>query len=227
LVRASLIGPLCLNPEVVVSELRTVVVLDYQNMHLSGYELYRNFDRDRPVHKTLLDPSRFASALLDARNRAQRPGHPTAVLSRVEAFRGCPIIWVDGRRTPVVRLQQENWQRDPRVTVKLRPLRYEPASAGKLKAIEKGIDVLCALALLRLARRDDLDLVILASHDSDLKPALDEAIDLRAAKIETCAWVRSDRGPYFRQLSPTVPRRVWHTRLEYADFKKSFDPTEY
>ncbi|MGL5826751.1 MAG: hypothetical protein ACRCYU_18365 [Nocardioides sp.] len=33
---------------------------------------------------------------------------------------------------------------------------------------------MCALALLRQARRPDVDLVILASLDSDLTPALDE-----------------------------------------------------
>jgi hypothetical protein len=97
----------------------------------------------------------------------------------------------------------------------------------KFRFVEKGIDVLCTLALLRLARANDIDLVILASHDSDLKPALDEAIDLRTAKIETCAWMRPDAGIDFRRLSPTQPRRIWHTRLQYVDFKKSFDPAEY
>ncbi|HEY4420939.1 MAG TPA: hypothetical protein VGN22_15560 [Pseudonocardia sp.] len=55
---------------------------------------------------------------------------------------------------------------------------------------EKGIDVLCALAMVREARSPDVDLGILASHDSDLEPALDEAIALQYAKVETFS--RSD-----------------------------------
>lgn len=50
---------------------------------------------------------------------------------------------------------------------------------------EKGINVLCALALVREASAADVDLVILASHDSDLAPALDEAIRLSSSKVET------------------------------------------
>ena len=211
-----------------MADLRTAIVLDYQNMHLSGFEFYRTVDRERQTHETLLEPSRFANTLLAARNKAQRPGHPKATLTRIEVFRGLPTNLRDSNRSFRVLRQQENWQLDPRVSVKLRPLRYErDPGPAQFRAIEKGIDVLCALALLRLARADDIDLVIVASHDSDLKPALDEAIDLRAAKIETCAWTRPDLGPYFRQMSPTPPRRVWHTRLQYADFKKSFDPTVY
>jgi uncharacterized LabA/DUF88 family protein len=211
-----------------VADLRTAIVLDYQNMHLSGFDLYRKLDFDRKLHDTLLEPTRFANALLAARNKGQQRGRPRAVLSRVEVFRGLPTSLGDPRRSYRVLHQQENWQLDPRVTVTLRPLRNERGPHfSKYRAFEKGIDVLCTLALLRLARADDVDLVILASHDSDLKPALDAAIDLGAAKIETCAWTHPQLSVDYRRLLPTQPRRVWHTRLQYVDFKKSFDPTVY
>ncbi len=84
-----------------------------------------------------------------------------------------------------------------------RPLkyRYERDAAGRPRIgidgkriveskCEKGIDVLCALALVREAQRPDVDLVILASHDSDLEPALDEALVLGSAKIEDIFVVR-------------------------------------
>jgi hypothetical protein len=62
-------------------------VIDYQNVHLTGHGLFTN---DRPRHETLIDPLLFASRLLQARNRAQRPGHPAAVLRRVLVYRGQP-----------------------------------------------------------------------------------------------------------------------------------------
>lgn len=86
-----------------------------------------------------------------------------------------------------------------RVEVQLHPLKYSyelDANGRKVrdhdgtlllkdKPREKGVDVLCALALVREARNPDIGLVILASHDSDLDPALDEAAALGTAKIET------------------------------------------
>lgn len=213
-----------------MAQLRTAVVLDYQNMHLSGYELYRRELPRKRLHENLLDPSRFANELLAARNRAQLPGRDQAVLNRVEVYRGLASSIRDSGRNTLTLRQQHAWQRDPRVTVRLRPLKYQRVrdlTADNLRRIEKGIDVLCALALLRLARDPDIDLVILASHDSDLKPALDDAIDMRTAKIETCAWVSPRSGPSFRRLAPTAPRRVWHTRLQMAEFLNAFDPTDY
>jgi len=46
---------------------------------------------------------------------------------------------------------------------------------------------MCALAVLRHARRQDIDLVILASLDSDLIPALDEVVSI-GQKVETISW---------------------------------------
>ncbi len=212
-----------------MARLRTAVVMDYQNMHMSGYELYRRELPRKRLHENLLDPSRFANELLATRNRAQLPGRDQAVLSRVEVYRGLASSIRDSGRNTLTLRQQHAWQRDPRVTVRLRPLKYARARATDPgpRRIEKGIDVSCALALLRLARDPEIDLVILASHDSDLKPALDDAIDMRTAKIETCAWVSPRSGPSFRRLAPTAPRRAWHTRLQLAEFLNAFDPTDY
>jgi hypothetical protein len=80
---------------------------------------------------------------------------------------------------------------------------------GKL---EKGVDVLCALALIRETRRPDVDLVILASHDTYLEPALAEAVGLGTAKIETFCWWDPAQRNRCRQLR--LPgRSLWNTRL--------------
>lgn len=41
---------------------------------------------------------------------------------------------------------------------------------------------------MRAAQEPDVDVVILASHDSDLEPALEMAVDDGHAKIETAGW---------------------------------------
>ncbi|MGF1661652.1 MAG: hypothetical protein ACFCVG_04150 [Kineosporiaceae bacterium] len=92
---------------------------------------------------------------------------------------------------------------------------------------EKGIDVLCALAVVREAQRQETDLVMLASTDSDLEPALDEALNLACAKIETCSWYEPDQRHRCKELRPALPRRIWNTRLHEADFHRCADPTDY
>lgn len=71
------------------------------------------------------------------------------------------------------------------------------------KPEEKGIDVLCALAVVREAQNANIDLVILASQDTDLVPALNEAIAYRSAKIETCSWYSSGNRSS-REIRPTI-----------------------
>lgn len=70
-------------------DLRTAVVVDYQNVHLVGHGLYDS-TRLLARHATLIDPLLFANHLLLERNAAQRIGMAAAVLSRVEVFRGQP-----------------------------------------------------------------------------------------------------------------------------------------
>lgn len=92
---------------------------------------------------------------------------------------------------------------------------------------EKGIDVLCALAVVRETRRPDVDLVVLASHDSDLEPALDEALGLRSAKIETFSWYDPAQRHRIRQLRPGAGRSIWNTRLGEGEFRNCWDLTDY
>lgn len=102
---------------------------------------------------------------------------------------------------------------------------------------EKGIDVLCALACVRESNRPDVDLVILASRDTDLVPALDELYDLRGqdpdrfAGIETASWRNASavaEGNYSGgSLLPTAPRRIWNTNMDRAAYEASVDRNTY
>lgn len=70
-------------------ELRTVVIIDYQNVHLTGHGLF-TASKYLPKHEALIDPLHFANQLIIARNQAQK----------------------------------SQWERDRRVSVHLRPLKY-------------------------------------------------------------------------------------------------------
>ncbi len=218
--------------------LRACVVLDYQNMHLTAHGLFDS-TRYGPKHDCLLDPLTFAVNVVDARNARQKPGHLAAEVRSVLVFRGLPSQEHAQAAYARSLAQQAHWERDPRVMVHLRPLRYRyhyddrgnpirDADGNRvvIGAQEKGIDVLCALALVREAASPANDVVILASHDTDLEPALDEAIRQDRAKVETCQWYRSDGQRHTKQLRPDG-RPIWNTRLGDAEFRRSWDLTSY
>ena len=168
-------------------------------MHLTGLGLFP-LTRDLARHEALVDPLLFAQRLLvlAARNHGQKPGFSLAVLGRVLVFRGEPSADHDPRGYARNQAQKARWERDERVGVTLRPLRYKYERAahggyatdhdgakiviGLLQ--EKGVDVMCALATVREAQDPSVDLVIHASSDADLAPALDEVRRLGSAKIE-------------------------------------------
>lgn len=219
--------------------LRAVVVVDYQNVHLTGHGLFAS-TKYLPKHETLVDPLLFGAAVVRARNAAQREGMPPAVLCKVLVYRGLPAPEHNPEGYARNLAQRAQWERDPRVEVTLRPLKYEyergadgrPATDAdgrkRVKSVkEKGVDVLCALALVREAQDPNTDVVVLASSDSDLAPALDEVRRLATAKIETCCWYdREEERGY--QLHPTDrSRRLWNTRLDEQVFRSTWDLTSY
>ena len=102
--------------------------------------------------------------------------------------------------------------------------------------VEKGIDVLVALTCLREALRHDIDLVVMASRDTDLVPTLDTVFDMRTedstvARIETVSWFDKEAARQGRfaggNLRPTRPRRIWNTNLDRSSFEASRDRNDY
>jgi len=72
-----------------MADLRAVVVMDYQNIHLTGHDLFTS-SRHRAKHESLVDPLLYVGELMRVRNRSQRSGHDHAVLARVQVYRGLP-----------------------------------------------------------------------------------------------------------------------------------------
>ena len=91
------------------------------------------------------------------------------------------------------------------------------------RAEEKGIDVLLAVDMVRGAYQDKFDTAVVASADTDLRPALQET--LRAGKrVETASWSGPESG--FSALR--VPgHRIWTHRLGREHFERVRDTTNY
>jgi uncharacterized LabA/DUF88 family protein len=227
--------------------LRTAIVVDYQNVHLTAHD---TFNRRGNKHDSLIHPMQFAKRAIVERNSRQREGYEHAVLARVTAFRGRPHAdydWEQNRRCVDQAIQ---WRADGAV-VELRDLKYTYLRGADGRAVkdvngkkepvgrpmEKGIDVLCALAAVREAAAPDIDLVILASRDTDLVPVLDEVYDFHRidpkqyAAIETVSWnnpnARREGGYNGGSLRPSGTRRIWNTNLDRACYDASLDRKDY
>ena len=210
--------------------LKMAVVIDYQNVHLTGASL---FLPGRPPEEGLIDPFRFASQLAQARNAKIADERHRASVERVEVFRGLPIQQDDPDAYRRNQAQKIAWERGHHgvVSVTLRPLKYAwehhdgrrvPVRASRR---EKGVDVLCALALVDLARSGLYDVVALASRDTDLAPALDNAARTTSAKIEAAKWY----DPADRRTHGNIAtqRRLWTTSMTREHFTASLDPRTY
>lgn len=212
-----------------MSARQAAVIVDYQNVHLRGHE---RFCGERPLHECLISPGAFARRLLDVRAAA---GRGRAELVEVQVFRGLPEPEYDLVGYQRNLAQQREWETDPLVTVTHRPLRYRvvqqrystgpgPALQSDVEAREKGIDVLCALAVISAADSDAIDLVIIASHDSDLDPAVAAVQRAHRAEIEAFQWV-GGRAPGHGRLHGDG--RLWCTRLGERDFAACGDNRDY
>jgi len=218
---------------------RAVVIIDYQNIHLTGHGA---FGGGRAKHEALVHPLHFANRLLATRNEKMGAGYDHAELAQVFVFRGLPSSSHNPKGYARNLAQKSHWEEDSRVIVEHRPLTYryhynsqgqratdangKPLLDPKRPVEEKGVDVMCALAFVREARSQNVDIAILASHDTDLIPALDEVLREGTAKVETMNWYDSTHRYRAAQLRSIV-QATWNTSLRQNDFDACLDLNVY
>ena len=214
-------------PRRAMTPLNAVVVIDYQNIHLTAHEKFGPPGIE--VHNTLIHPLHFAQQVLAVRERRlaakamTSPGdsepYRRATLAGVKVFRGAPSNHEHPTLYKYSQAQRSEWTRDPRVEVEYRTLKYYWEKGVRVSQ-EKGIDVRVALTVARVAMQKDADLVILASHDTDLEPAIDAANDWSdGVLVETAGWDGC------RRLRGKPPVR--HTSLDQVAFVHSRDRKQY
>ena len=200
---------------------RVAVFIDYQNLYHGARRTFGRLPSDSP-RLGHIDPGTLARLLVGL-------GHivdPGRVLRTTSVYRGEPGHKSHLKLRSAFARQTRRWRADSSLTVKTIPLRYRRVNqpGGPMwRAEEKGIDVLLAVDVVRGAYMDEFDTAVVASADTDLVPALEEA--LRAGKrVETASWSRSAES--FTALR--VPgHRTWSHHLSREHFDLVQDTTDY
>jgi uncharacterized LabA/DUF88 family protein len=194
-------------------ELTLCVLIDYQNIHLTARDIFA--PPGTLAEATVVHPLAFAEKLVEVRAASQRVSTQGQVrLEAVRVYRGAPSNHHEPTLYSVAQRQRAFWTRDPRVKMIYRTLRYPNnwgSSTCHERPREKGIDVLLALDLVDLAMEGTYDIVVLATHDTDLEPAIERALHKPRSKIETAGWDGA------RRLKPQG-QTVWHTHLSGSDY---------
>lgn len=190
-----------------------LVLMDYQNVHLTAHECFSAYGT--PVYKTLIEPGKFADQVVQKWNA---DSGDSLVVGQVLVYRGI----ANSRKEPALNSrgtrQKTSWERDARVSVNLRPLRY-PRDWPDEKAQEKGIDVMLALALVRAALDKSFDRLFVATRDTDLLPAIEMADDEYPGQVTLVSWAG--------QSSLKANRSMSAVTLAQQHFNRSRDLNNY
>lgn len=205
-------------------EVTVKMIIDYQNIHLTGHGVF--VPNGIPKHESLVHPLHFASQWLTVRQHVmnlqamEHGGEREALeLKSVVVYRGNPSNRENPKAYQRNQAQRSEWTRDPRVRVEYRTLRYSWEN-GYRRPQEKGVDVMVALDVVRSADRHEADIVVLASHDTDMEPALETALENTDVRIETAGWVGC-------RVLRVPGQRIWHTALNGGHFVASRDRRDY
>lgn len=147
----------------------------------------------------------------------------TRSLHQVRIYTGRPESTKEPRTYAAHMKQCTAWSKAGAAIIS-RTLRYPPDWPNG-KAEEKGIDVALAIDFVALAIDGEYDVGIIASTDSDLKPALEYVHNKFSAspRAEVTNW-RSPQSP--RRLS--IPgARIWCHWLDRNDYNQVADLTDY
>ncbi len=201
---------------------RVVVFLDWQNVYNGAREMFCT--QQAPHWRGQVDPVALARHLAGDSPFDRQ-------LHQVRIYRGQPDGKLDPRGYSASRRQHATWQRSPLVTLVTRPLRYPQGWPTRSRVgerpQEKGIDVALAIDFVVMAVRKELDVGILMSTDTDMKPALEAVARLTAAqgtRAEVGAW--GVPGRHSRRLS-IQSRNLYCHWIGEDVYLQIADPTDY
>ncbi len=201
---------------------RVVVFIDYQNVYHCARDLFGDPDKSPSVLGSV-HPRHLGELLCDLGKAVD----PHRSLAGVRVYRGQPDSRSGAKLSRAFDRQVATWRETPGVSVHTRPLKYHrvsnPGRKAKWVAQEKGVDVMMALDISIGARSNSYDVAIVVSADTDLLPALEDAVSV-GKRVETATWwvPKSPRGPL------RVPgRRIWNHYLDRSRFDLVRDHTDY
>ena len=200
---------------------RVVLFVDYQNAYRRARDAFHDHNAD-PYWMGQFNPAALGMLLTGRRDDSERQLH------QVRMYRGMPHAAMEKRSHGAARKQTSSWSRHPLVSVTTRPLRY-PRNYPAARAQEKGIDVQIALDFAMMAVRNEYDVGILMSGDTDLHPALEEVIRLGEKTVEVATWEPLPDRRRFRVRIAGLPASMqpychW---IDHADYQSVQDETDY
>lgn len=198
-----------------------ILFVDAQNMYKSARDAFFPPDATHPRgphhSKGQHDPIKLGR-LICARSTDVKKE-----ISQVRVYTGRPDSTKQPRPYRAHMRQCARWQKDG-IEVIYRQLRY-PYDWPNSKPQEKGVDVALALDIVTMAIEGKYDCGIVASTDTDLKPAI-EYVCLQLNKglhIEVMAWYSERR----RTRLSIEGAKIWCHYLTIDDYNKCVDPTDY
>lgn len=149
--------------------------------------------------------------------------HTRATLKQVRVYTGSP----DPSKEPntyAAHMKQCNAWRRSGVAVITRPLRYLQ-DWPKSKAQQKGVDVALAVDFVIMAVNKEYDIGVMASTDTDLKPALEFVYNNYTADIDIAvvAW----RSAVLKSRLSISSGNIWCHYLDKTNYDQVADLTDY
>ena len=195
---------------------RVVVFVDYQNVYMSARDAFYPSSTAIPHWEGQIDLLALGQLIVE-RNPFERG------LAGVRIYGGIPDSTKDPKGYGACMRQIAAWSKSERIQVVARPLRY-PYGWPSKKPEEKGIDVSLPVDFVLMAIRQDYQVGILMSADTDLTPALEAVVNLETARVEVAAW-SSAQGHSKR---PAVKSRsLWCHWLDVRDYRCIKDTRDY
>jgi hypothetical protein len=192
---------------------RVAVFIDYQNMYKGARSAF--FPHTASHVDGQFDPLKLGGFLKGLRD-------PTRDLVAVRIYRGMPSNRHDAKGYGAALRQVSLWQNLPAITVRHRALNYRLPTDPK----EKGIDVLLAIDFVSMAMRNEYDIGVLCSADTDLVPALEEVVRMKGpSAVQTACWddrTRPSHSPI--GVKGEVIRKY---KMNFAAYQLVADQTDY
>ncbi len=195
---------------------RVVVFLDWQNVYKCARESFHT--EEAPGYWGQVKPLELAQVIASQVSDGE--------LKQVRVYRGLPSNEKNPKGYGAVRKQTSVWKSagPAMVDVFVKPLQYLEGEPPR----EKGVDVALAIDFVTMAIRDQYDIGVLFSVDTDLKPALDFVYELNGTALpwpRVAAW----DGPnhHRRCITASGKRKVPCCWVSTTDYYKLRDLTKY
>lgn len=199
---------------------RVVVFVDWQNVFSRARALFHGQRRHVRAVDGQIDPVELAD-LICRRGSSISPRE----LADVRVYCGVADQHEDPKMFQARANQVAAWERQG-VTAITRRLQYltDPRTRRRV-AREKGIDVALAVDVVKMAIREEYDVGVVFSADTDLRPALEfVAQEYPSLRVEVAAW---QHGRDRRRLNFESPAPTWCHYLNHRDYMTIRDPEDY